>query len=280
MREKNCAGNQEIGANKDFSSKSNLELLDEIDLILENCDAEDVDVDKVLENLDTLQRRAPVLPNRNAKTAWNEMAEKYPFVEQTAEGRKERGKRKGGKLFLRVASAAACILLVVTVTASAMGYNPFQSFLRWGRDVVQVFSNSSGMLEIPEDHDSEYASLREALDLNGAGDAQCLTWIPKDFVLSYVTVRQADAGDKFFAVFSSERGDLAVTIQSFVVQDWASIIEQEEDVDKKPLDINGVTYTIVHNADYIKAYWNDSQYTYSIRGSITEAELESILKSM
>lgn len=280
MREKNCAGNQEIGANKDFSSKSNLELLDEIDLILENCDAEDVDVDKVLENLDTLQRRAPVLPNRNAKTAWNEMAEKYPFVEQAAEGRKEKGKRKGGKLFLRVASAAACILLVVTVTASAMGYNPFQSFLRWGRDVVQMFSNPSGTLELPDDSDAEYTSLRKALDINGAQEAQCPTWIPKDFVLSYVTVRQADTGDKFFAVFSSEHRDLAMTIQSFAEQDWASTLEREETGEKTLLEINGTTYTVIQNADYVKAYWNDDQYKYSIRGSITKAELESILKSM
>lgn len=278
MHEKNGAENQSIGAEKDFSSKSNLELLNEIDAILENCAADDADMDKVLENLDTLQRRAPVMQEHHAEAAWEEMAEKYPIVDQVEENSRKKLKRKGKKWLLHLASAAACILLAVAVTASAMGYNPFQSILRWGRDVVQVFGNPSGALEMPEGGDSEYTSLREALDLNGAEDAQCPTWIPKDYALSYVTVRQKDTGAKFTAVFYAERGDLVVTVQNLVIQDWTAIMEREETDEKTLLEIDGTTYITVPNANYIKAFWNDDQYIYTIRGNITEAELESLLK--
>lgn len=279
MRKIRSAENQNVGANLDISSKSNQELLAELDAILENCSVEDMDMDKVLESLDALQERAPVMEGRDAKTAWRETAEKYPLVDQIEKGRRKPAKPSRGKWFLQAASAAACILLLVTVTASAMGYDPARSIMRIGEGIVQVFGNPSGVLELPEGS-AEYTSLREALDRNNAGDAQCPTWIPEDYTLSEVTAISSDIGAVFSAEFRAQRGELLINIQYHISRNWVISIEKEEDIDAVSLTIDGATYTVIQNAGYLKAFWDEGQYTYSIRGNITEAELKSILKSV
>ena len=48
-----------------------------------------------------------------------------------------------------------------------MGFQPVQAVLRWAEGIIQIYTNPSGIMELPDDDPGEYHSLYEALAANG-----------------------------------------------------------------------------------------------------------------
>lgn len=264
--------------------KSNTELLNEIDLILSSPISEQDEAraaDEVDKRLALLQERAPVCEQYDQAAAWKEMTEKYPFMVADDEAPKKSAQRPQffrRKLF-RSLEVAAAVIVLLTVTASAFGFNPLQALFRWAGDVVQIYSNPSGNLELPDGEGIEYASFREALDANGATDAQCPTWIPKDYSIDNILVKNSDFAEQYSCQYVSERGNLIYRVTTYQEFDAAGAVEQVEN-ESKTLTINEKEYVLVYNFEDITVRWNDGVYAYSIAGKITEEELTEIIKSI
>lgn len=260
-------------------SKSNTELLDEIDQMLSGPEDE-VDVDAVEAHLAALQERVPVMEGYDPHAGWNQLQENHPALFEAKDEPKEVPRRRirGNIHFARIAVVFAAVLLCSLVTVNALGINPVQSFLKWIGDTIQMCSNPSGMMELPPDVPGEYRSLREALDANGAEKLSSPTWIPRDYALQEVTVRSTNEMVQFTAWYASERGKLAIRILSINDSEWSAISEGELNGEK--YIHNDVVYYLTSNFEMSKAGWIDDVYSCEVSGNIAEKELKQILDSM
>ncbi len=264
---------------KPTATSSNTELLDEIDQMLSGPENE-IDVDALEARLTALQDRAPVMEDYDPLAEWSKLQDAYPVSFETGDEPKKKSKRRtGGKIhFARIAAIFAVVLLCSLVTVNALGYNPIHSFLRWVDDTIQVCINPSGVMELPPDVPCEYRSLREALDANGAEDAVCPTWVPRDYALREVTARQTDGVTLFNAFYVSERGGLFIRIYEVDGFSWSGVIESE--LNGTEYVHNDVTYYFTANNEASKAGWIIGQYSCEIIGQISEDELKQIINSM
>lgn len=173
--------------------------------------------------------------------------------------------------------AATCAICLV-VTANAFGLNPIRAVLNWAEGIIQIYSNPSGVMELPVDIPSEYHSLEEALTANSISTKGCPTWIPQDFSLYSVRVRKSDGIIKCTASYESERGELIIRVSKRTTYNSTAI--EECDDGGWVYYYNDVEYYIVSNFDWAKAGWEDGLNSYVVSGQVSEDELKEIINSI
>lgn len=263
-------------------NRSNTELLEEIDRIMEQ--GENMDVERVEYLLAALQERAPVMEDYDPVKQWEKVQEDHPlfFTEDVLNTMPTKKKVLRGNFFKkasRICQIAATLLLVIVITANAAGVNPVQAVIRWADGVVQMYSNPSGVMELPTAVDgSGYKSLEEALLAADIDPGTIPDWIPKDFSLSSIQIRQNDKMVRYSATYSSDRGDLSIRVVENSSSDWIVISEREEG--GYLYQHNNVDRYIISNYDLTKAGWAIDNIVYSISGQIAETELLNMIDSI
>lgn len=266
---------------KSLETKSNVELLKAIDDMLAQ-PAEEINMDFVDACLDILQERAPVMEDYDPQAAWDAFQDKHSLLLEPEEKPSSKvapvPNRARSRRMVRYAGTFVAAVLCITVTANAFGYHPVRSFFKWINDTVQVYTNPSGLMELPADDPSEYHSLEEALDACGATSADRITWIPKDYSLSSVRMSSFSELVKISAIFESDRGDLVIRILGLDGWEWNGVAEGS--VEGTEYTHNGTTYYITSNFDFVKAGWQDEKYSYEISGQISEEEIKKMIDSI
>lgn len=263
-------------------NRSNTELLEEIDRIMEQ--GENMDVERVEYLLAVLQERAPVMEDYDPVKQWEKVQEDHPlfFTEDALDTVPTKKKVLRGNFFKkasRICQIAATLLLVIVITANAAGVNPVQAVIRWTDGVVQMHGDPSGVMELPAVAEgSAYKSLVEAL-IDAEIDPDTVPdWIPKDYSLSDVQIRQNDKMIRYSATYSSERGDLSIRVVRYMDTKWVSISEREDG--GYLYQHNGIDRYVISNYELTKAGWALDDIVYSISGQITEAELLKMIDSI
>lgn len=273
-----------------LQTKSNTELLQEIEEMLCSS-AEEMDTDRIERYLAILQERAPVMEDYDPEAHWDKLEKDHPqiFVEDDAsqdapvpDAEKGNGAvvvphRRPFRL-LRMIEVALITALCLVVTASAFGFNPVQAILKWAEGVIQVYSNPSGIMELPAEDPSEFHSLEEALEANGIESSGLPTWVPRDYTLADVTVRLTDGLVKCTATYESERGELTIRVIKYFMADAA--LAEEREADGSVYLKDGVEYYLISNYEQSKAGWQIGLNSYVISGQISETELKEIIDSI
>lgn len=263
-------------------NRSNTELLEEIDRIMEQ--GENMDVERVEYLLAALQERAPVMEDYDPVKQWEKVQEDHPlfFTEDVLDTMPTKKKVLRGNFFKkasRICQIAATLLLVIVITANAAGVNPVQAVIRWADGVVQMYGNPSGVMELSSAaEDSAYKSLEEALIAAEIDPDTVPDWIPKDYTLRDVKIRENDNMVRYSATYSSERGDLSISAIQYMSSKWIAISERDEGGYLH--QHNGITRYIVSNYDLTKAGWALDNIVYSISGQITEDEILEMINSI
>lgn len=263
-------------------NRSNTELLEEIDRIMEQ--GENMDVERVDYLLAVLQERAPVMEDYDPVKQWEKVQEDHPlfFTEDALDTVPTKKKVLRGNFFKkasRICQIAATLLLVIVITANAAGVNPVQAVIRWADGVVQMYGNPSGVMVLPAAVEgAEYKSLEEALIAAQIDPETIPDWIPADYTLRDIQIRENDKMVKYSAVYGSERGDLSIRVVKNSTADWIVISEREEGGYLHQHD--GVDRYIVSNYELAKAGWALDNVVYSISGQITETELLKMIDSI
>ncbi len=263
-------------------NRSSTELLEEIDRIMEQ--GENMNVERLEYLLAVLQERAPVMENYDPVKQWEKVQEDHPlfFTEDALDTVPTKKKVLRGNFFKkasRICQIAATLLLVIVITANAAGVNPVQAVIRWADGVVQMYGDPSGtMVLLSESANSQYNSLEEALVAAEIDPDTIPDWIPKDYNLRSVQVKENDKMTRYSATYGSERGDLSIRVVKNVNDDWVVISEREDG--GYLYQHNGVDRYIVSNYELTKAGWAIDNIVYSISGQITESELLKMLDSI
>lgn len=282
---------KEQGAGSTHAEKTNAQLLDDLERLLDCQEAEDLDVDQLEACLDALQERAPVMEDFDPASIMARLQAEHPALFESEEKENEekeaisspdaspRPVRRSGRArrILRRVEIAAALIVVLCIGASAVGLNPFQAITQWASEVLHIGRNPSGVMELPEGTASDYRSLEEALAAYGVDPSGCPTWVPEDYALGSVIVRDADGGLKFSASYSSNRGELFIRITQF--NDGASsALEKEEG--GYTYTHNGIEFDIIENMETANVNWQIGSYAYTITGSLTNDEILNILDSI
>lgn len=266
----------------DVEQRSSQELLQEIEQILATSSSVDMDTDKLEAYLDILQERVPVMEDYDAKAEWEKTKAQHPllFAPEPAKRPKKADARKWFKS-VRAVEIAVAVALCLMITANAFGYNPIRQFLDWADGIIRVYSNPSGEMELPPDDPNEYHSLAEALAAYDIDPDSCPTWIPEDYVLETVTVRDSDGLLRISGIYYSERGDLLIRFTNYKVfdeNDWGNAVERDE---------NGSIFKdgerefyFTTNSNQLKAGWIQNSNFYEVIGCVSEDEMKDILKSI
>lgn len=263
-----------------LKERSNTELLEAIDEMMAR-PAEEIDGDFVDACLDILQDRAPVAESIDPQSVLDRLHEEHPVlfeIEEAPPVRAEPAKQRRPVPLLRYGGVFVAAALCLVVTANAFGYNPIQALFKWFSDTIQIYSNPSGMMELPPDDPSEYHSLEEALEACGASSADRITWIPKDYSVENVRVISNEGLLLVTVIYEAERGEIVIRIIETQDADFRGVAES--DLDGSEYEKNGVTYYITSNYELIKAGWNDENYSYEIGGQVSEKEMKEILDSI
>ena len=271
---------------KEAESKSNTELIDEIFLMTNQSSVDELDTDKVTAYLEMLDERAPIEEplGIDEAEAWKRVLEQVEEIDPVSESspnspdRKIRSHRTH-RVILRTLSAAVILIMALCIVAFASGVNPFETVVKWTGDLIFFARNPSGELELPEGTEAEYRSLREALDENGMEDAMCPSWIPKDYALDNIKVKQTSQQGKITAFYSSERGNIAIIITIAYSERGRNVLESEES-QYDDFIVGGDVFSISSNNELIESFASIEVFDYCIAGNITLEELKTIIQSL
>lgn len=265
---------------KDLEAKSNTELLEAIEAMMAR-PAEEIDGDFVDACLDILQDREPVMEDYDPQATLDRLHEEHPAlfeIEEAPPAKAAPAKHRRRVPLLRYTGAFVAAVLCLVVTANAFGYHPIQAFFRWVNDTVQIFSNPSGLMELPPDDPSEYHSLDEALETSGLESADRISWIPKDYSITRVQIDKFKNTVQASAIYESNRGELVVRILAVDGGDWS--IRAESSFEGLEYRHNNTVYYISSNFDIIKTGWEDDRYSYEISGQVSEEEVKKMIDSI
>lgn len=197
-----------------------------------------------------------------------------------AEARNRHGNRtrRSFSRVFRAAAIAAAAAFCFIITASAMGFQPVQAVLRWAEGIIQIYTNPSGIMELPDDDPSEYHSLYEALAANGISTEGLPTWVPRDYAVSAIAVKLSDGVLKCSAIYDSTRGGLVIR----VIEHTMALSTEAKELDSlgSVYTHNQTEYYILMDDGVTKAGWQDGMLSYVISGQISEAEIKEMINSI
>lgn len=266
-----------------------LQLLNEVEAML-SLPAEEMDTDRIEEYLSLLQKKAPVTEHYDPEEKWAKLEESHPLIfeeepnscksDLAAEARNRHGNRtrRSFSRVFRAAAIAAAAAFCFIITASAMGFQPVQAVLRWAEGIIQIYTNPSGIMELPDDDPSEYHSLYDALAANGISTEGLPTWVPRDYAILSVTAKSSDGVIKCVAVYESNRGNIVIRALKIISPDIT--VAEERDTDAISYQHNQEEFFIVSDRQWMKADWENEGIFFSISGQISEDEIKEMIDSI
>lgn len=264
--------------------RSNSQALSQAVDMLDAASAETLDVEALDALLDGLQERAPVMEDFDPSSILGALKQDRPELFTPEEpgaapaAQRRQGRRKPGRTrrFLRLEVAAAILLLLV-ISAGAMGFSPVQRLMDWASEILHIDRNPSGVMELPEDSDAEYRSLEEAMLANGVEPVGCPTWVPEDFSLQYIRVWDEDSSLKFLAFYTAVDRDMFITVIQYK-DDASSAYEKVEG--GYSLTYDDIVFSVMENLNSTNIDWQIGSSIYSITGKLNNEEIENIIESI
>lgn len=193
----------------DLRTKSNQELLAEVDAIMEQ-DAAHMDVERLDACLDLLQERAPVAQSYDPDASWREFSRRHALILEQAGGEEQGGDRgqdkpvrsQQARIGRRVLLIAALVVLAlgIMVSVQASGRDVFGAFAQWTEETFHFTSQGfSGLVlvadaaeaetpaaaEEPAAEEVDFEALVAEFEELGVPRDLVLTWVPEGYVVNY-----------------------------------------------------------------------------------------------
>ncbi len=179
------------------------------------------------------------------------------------------------KVWRKFASAAAIVVFVLcsgTITAYALGYNPFTAIARW----------SDSQFWFETENTSATNELIVTLKDYGVEEKLAPIWLPAGYKLESLNVFEADYKTSFNAIYTriidNEKEELSINI--VVKQDEAGIIYEIDENGAKPYTVNEIDHYIMDNLGKYRIVWRNNNAECYISGDFTEREAEKMVSSI
>lgn len=197
-------------------------------------------------------------------------------------------RRMGLRWFGRIAAVAAALLVALTATAYAMGYDLWGAIARWGKDTFTFISESAPTetentsISVPT-NSIKYDSLQDALDAYGITTPLAPTEIPEEFVLDEVVVVETSMNNtvSFQALYNSSDKYLSIYINMF--NDAGNINHstwEKDDSYTGKFEISGIMHYLLQNDENPLIVWQSGPFECHVWGSLSTDDLVNIVESV
>lgn len=291
----------------DLHTKSNQELLAEVDAIMEQ-DAAHMDVERLEACLDLLEERAPVGQSYDPEASWREFTERHALIlEQAGEDAKggecaghtdnQTVRKQPSKIGRRVLVIAAIIVLIlgIMMTVQATGRDVFGSFARWTEETFHFASFSAAALEPeleaepesePAGTDVEFEELVSAFEELGVPPDLVLTWVPEGYELDFGP--KSEELD-FLLTYKTRFIDASNREIQFVIKNYyaSNVIEkilfEKNDTSVEQYVSRNRLFYLYGNMDTSSCFaaWSSGEYIVEICGdNLSSSDLKRIIDSI
>jgi len=259
-------------------------------------DLDDAAVDEMEAILAALRKKAPFPHPHTKEELWEEFKEEHAEelaalgirndteTEEVVEKKPEtaveavrseagpaanRPRRRRGIVRIGLIAAAVVVLMaVVTVAASAMGFNLWGWVPKWSDEDMRFVS---------EDTEKPYVEhIPDVLASMGITEPLYPTWLPDDFTRTESQIFE----EPFFLHEKFEGNDRRLIISIYTADDFSvQVYQKEPDPPVEYLAGNTIHYILV-NTSNIQAIWSTENYAVQIAGDISYEEMQKIIDSV
>ena len=166
-----------------------------------------------------------------------------------------------------IAAAVVAAMVIITVSASAVGVNIWGWVMVRGEGTVQFVAEDALSKDIP-------ASLKQA----GVEVPLFPTWLPEGFLLHDQQIK-LDESLRINSTYVYKDQTIEIYIVSMDSNLKSSIIEIEDESSQEYVS-GGIIHYIIPNSKQIVAFWLNNGYLVKISGDIGIGEIEHIIDSI
>ena len=272
---------------RDFSKYDTMETK-ELEAILrldaENPEGQESDTEKILYIAEVLASRVEAQnTGKTALEAWESFEKHYLPVEEDGVEHTAETKRPVRPWVRRLTAAAAAIVLVVGLSATAVNAFGWQDIwnavARWAKETFSFVSSSDTELTEPEDKSAQvYTSLQEAIGETGQRVDMIPTYIPEGYMLQEIVVDEKPMQSVYAARYKNGEKVLKVTVRSYLEGDQ-EIVEINDDL-LEIYEVDGIEYHIFSNNQQLRAVWKIDSYVCYISGELTVDTIKTMIDSI
>lgn len=288
----------------DLQTKSNQELLAEVDAIMEQ-DAAHMDVERLEACLDLLQERAPVAQSYDPEASWQEFTDRHALIlERAGEDAKggesaehtdnritQKQRKQQTKIGRRVLVIAAIIVLMlgIMITVQATGKDVFGSFARWMEETFHFTSFSAAALAVeaePVRTEVDFEELVSEFEELGVPRELVLTWVPEGYAIYHEpTQENFDFFQRIEIGFTSYTGsNIHFSIQQhFDLPNIDSITFEKNNTSVEQYISHNRLFYLLGNTDTDShsATWFSGEYIVEVCGDdLSSSDLKRIIDSI
>ncbi len=255
-------------------------------------EAEQMDIDAIIYITDLLAERrkaAHTYPEKDVAAAKKEffeyyyhLAEKgetvYDFADEEASTPVQDNKPKAWGCWLRRMGAAVAavfvLLLTGTVTAAALGYNPWQTVAKWTDDIFWLEPTNA----------NPTVDLRETLDAYGVVEQVTPTWLPEGYEFVSLDTWEDDSRIEFASLYTrkTDAGEenLSLNIVCYFAGDLSTRLYQKDGTEVVIHTVNGIDHYVFYNVNCRAIVWRNANVECAVNGQFTEEEAIRIIDSI
>lgn len=259
-------------------SKSNDELMDEIEAYMKRSHEKNFDFDPnyIEVRLSIMQERDPI----DVEFDPNVEITKLPLNLETAHDTSRKMFRHTKAW--RIIKIAAVLSLLLSIATAAGKFSIFDWLKKENAETVSFSTHESGEMNLELGAvagEQEYSSLQDALNAYEITAKICPTWIPEDYHIVSIDLMVNDEILRFSGAYeSNERG--RISIQFTKLQGDSIRITSEIEPGGELYEKNGVKYSLFQNVDRNKCHWVNDGFMCVISGNVTLDELKQMLDSI
>jgi hypothetical protein len=267
--------------------KSLEELYDELAALNDQVADGDIDLDLIDAYLDAINTKETLPFNSlDPEESFAIFSEKHALLFDENTTTAPKASRRIHSLPRKIAVAILAAVLGCSAIASASGFDIFGAVAQWTKDFFS-FGSSASIADVsdkhsPQDLNTEYASIQEALDELAINEEIVPHWLPGGFKLNDIETSIMQNSTKIRATFECDDGrNFRFTIRHFAtVEDAlkANVEKTEENVEA--YTVNNIPHYILSNTQNQKATWLNNSTLAIISGDLSEEEIKTMIDSI
>ena len=244
---------------------------------------DDSDVDEILYVMEVLAKKRwqNGITGKTALEAFQEFQQHYLPILEEEEEIESVPKRKATIIpFRRIATIAASLVLVFTLTTSANAFSfkdIWNAVAKWAEETFS-FSIGVEVCEPKEDSELEYESLTNVLLRNGLDPCVVPNMIPEGFKLSDIRIDRNPKQETYIAIYLKGDSMLKISVQSYLSGHPEQIEMSNELVEI--YTVSGIDCYIFSNYTQTRVAWVVDSYECYISGELTVEELKTMVDSL
>lgn len=271
---------------RDFSMYDALETK-ELEAILrldsEAPEGQESDTEKILYIAEVLASRVNGKnTGKTALEAWESFEKHYLPTEEDSVEYSAKTKKTVRPWVRRLTAAAAVIVLLVGLSATAVNAFGWQDIwnavAKWAKETFSFVSGDTDLTEPEESFAQSYTSLQDALEETNQDSHFVPTWIPEGYMLKEIIVKENPMQSIYVAHYKNGEKDLTITVRSYLQGNPEKVEVNEELVEM--YEASGSEYYIFSNNRQLRAMWIEGSYECYISGELTVEEIKTMIDSI